>query len=179
MENVDIPRLSNGVRARADGKGDLWALKHRDLGASYYMNDFDGLIGQLGFVINGQERSFAEYCIGRDKPGMASQKRFAVVACFDRKNSPNALKTHYATLSRAFYCYVCQALGAVQPQPPRFFYVIGHSSPWQVSEVSIDSQEIISTDQLVDGDWMSFWNRFGLNKLRSSLQTWLDNDSLQ
>lgn len=164
-------RLSNGVRARADGKGDLWGLLHRteldNENHKFYMNDFDGLIGQLGFVVNGQERMFCEYCIADSKPHMPSKKQFATVALFDRKKSVNALDV--SAVSRAYYCDVCRKLGQAQVRPPKFFYVIGLKSPWEMSEVCITTEQITSTSIVHDGDWMQFWRASGLIELRELL----------
>ena len=80
-------RDSRGVRIRADGKGDGWARAHRQLGATFNMTDFDGLMGLVAFAANTGEKLFMEYVPDNYRNRLNLIRQFAIVAMFDRKAS--------------------------------------------------------------------------------------------
>lgn len=173
----DLERLANGVRARADGRGDGWANAHREqLWPDAYMQDLDGYFGLLTFAGNAGDRLFLEYVPDRDRaPDQA--REFAVVAVFDRKRSRHAAFAPRSALSRGFYAWLCRVIGTRQPVRPRFFYVTGaERPPWILHEVDVETEEPTGAPALIrstETDWKSVWCGVGLRDARDVLARWL------
>lgn len=174
----DSERLDNGVRKRADGKGDGWANAHRDvLGTKFLMQDVDGYFGFLVYGDNTGERLFLEYVpddyANRTKP----VRSFAIVAMFDRKTTMDAATSEENALSRAFYLWLCRTIGRAQPaeKQPRFYFVVGgQQPPWDMLELDILTGERIGDIvHLANADWPHIWETLGLAPLRRSLLAWL------
>lgn len=165
----------NGVKARADGQGELWANEHRaELGAQFNMNDIDGLIGLVGFAANTGNRLFVEYVPdGTFQDRFKSVRGFAVVALFDRKLSVEAAFGTSYRVSQAFYLYLCRSLSEHQPKPPKFFYVIGSRAPYTLIELDITTGDEIKRYYLEDNRWKDIWEATGLVELRKLLLAWI------
>jgi len=166
-------RNGNGVRIRADGKGDGWANAHRhELPERFHFNDFDGLIGKLTFAQNGQDTLFAEYVCDSYKNRDKTIRQFGYVALFDRKRSDFAANN--SVLSTAVYLDACRKLSFGQPFPCRFFYVIGpNDGPWILSEKDINTGDTLADSNLCDGEWEQLWMALGLTASRNALEKWL------
>jgi hypothetical protein len=173
---VPEQRDANGVRIRADGKGDGWAQAHRDeLGPTYNMSDLDGYVGLVGFAGNTGDRLFMEYVPDNYANKGKTVRRFATVALFDRKASRDYAFSEANAVSLAFYLDLCRRLGETQPKPPKFFFIIGRqATPWELVELDIQTGQIISEFTLQQGRWRVFWEAVGLVALRGELRTWID-----
>lgn len=169
-------RLGNGVKVRADGAGDGFALAHRDLGRGFHMHDIDALFGLEVFGANTGDRLFMEYEPDSYQNRLSLVRRFAVVALFDRKKSVDLARSSYTSLSAAFYLYLCRALGARQPKLPRFFFCCGdHEGPWRLLEIDAASgDEIGLAGPPVDGSNIAaVWRQIGLSALRAEMRSWV------
>ena len=166
-------RLENGVRARADGKGDPWSEAHRrELGSEYHMQDVDCLFGLTVFGHNTAERLFLEYAPDSWVNRVSKIRRFGVVALFDRKRSDGWAFSDANTLSTAFYLEICRRLGSEQPIAPRFFYVVGGDTPpWTLYELSITTGEQVGEPVVID-DWRKVWRALGLEDARRVVTEW-------
>lgn len=171
--------LENGVKARNDGKGDAWADSHRTLGRDFYMSDIDALFGTLVFGQNTAERLFMEYVPDHYTKRDAQTRDFAVVALFDRKRTREAAFDRFSKLSKDFYLWLCRLIASAQPNPPRFFYVIGGDKPpWEMIEIEIKSGKNLGERATVDGTpdgWRNAWLNLGLLGLRSELKRWIES----
>ncbi len=180
MQTIDALRVthSNGVRVRHDNGGDEWANEHRlELGNQFYLEDLDGFIGSFGFARNGQDTLFAEYQPDGYENRMKDIREFALVAMFDRKQTYRAAFGDGSKLTRAFYLSQCRRNAKCQPIAPKFFYVVGTESPWQMYELNIDNAEVSHQFQLERGNWHEIWKIAGLIDARRSLEIWLKNAS--
>lgn len=171
----DGERHSDGVRTRADGKGDGWAGYHREkLGNGWYMNDVDVLFGCEVWGKNTGEKLFAEYVPDDASNAKSAIRAFGMVAMFDRKRSESAMRHSRSHLSRKFYLWLCRCIASHQGMPPRFFYVIGGDNPpWSMYEVDIYSGQFVNDGDpcILHGDgWASLWERLGLRELRDELR---------
>lgn len=175
---MTAPTQEPTVRKRMDGRGDAWALAHREgLGPCFNMNDLDTVIGFMAYGINSSETLFAEYVPDAYANKGKMVRRFAVVALFDRKRSERAITA--SDVSTSFYLYLSRALGTQQPKPPRFFYVIGGDlPPWSMREVDINTgnlaSSIVTIKSLENQEWLAVWDRLGLLNLRRELRAFVD-----
>lgn len=169
-------RDSSGVRVRADGKGDAWAKAHRDqLGATFNMNDVDGLIGLVAFAANTGDRLFMEYVPDNYANRQSMVRQFATVALFDRKTSRDYALGESNRVALAWYLDLCRRLGQTQPKPPKFFLIIGRDTPpWQMIELDIETGAVISEHALTAHKWQQVWEQVGLAALRNELRRWID-----
>lgn len=173
---IDTLRVTNGngVRIRQDDQGDVWAKEHRDeLGNQFYMEDLDGFIGTFGFARNGQDTLFAEYQPDGYTNRLKEIRRFALVALFDRKQTRDTALNDKSILTRAFYLWQCRVHAQAQPIAPKFFYVIGKQSPWNLIELDINTAQVIHQYKLERGNWVEIWNLSGLVAARRELEKWL------
>ena len=172
----DAPLLGHtGVKVRKDGKGDAWALAHRDgLGRGFYMSDVDGIVGMMGFAANTGERLFIEYkFVGEYSSSVI--KQFATVAVFDRKWSRELAFAEGNQVSTAWYLDLCRRLGKTQSKPPRFFFVIGQDRPpWTMIELDIETGDVRQEEVLDGMNWKVVWRAVGLSSLREQLRQWID-----
>lgn len=167
-------KLANGVIPRRDGRGDGWALAHREkLSGAYLLTDVDGYFGAIYFDRNTSDQLFVEYV--DDQPTTERQRlirEVALVGLFDRKRSRDDTKSKEAVTQTALWLGLLRKLRVSQPSPPRFFYVIGPSAgPWEIVELGLsDGHEIRSLS--VDAESMpAIWERLGLTELRTSLRS--------
>lgn len=165
--------LPNGVKARADGAGDPWALDHRSLGRTFNMHDLDGLFGHIAFGQNTGERLFLEYAPDDYSNHAKVFRRFAIIAMFDRKSSRDWALNERNRLSTALYLWMCRTFGAIQPRNPKFFYVIGMDYPYAMVELNLDTAGFIGEYRLERDDWMSVWKATGLIEARLQLNRWI------
>jgi len=173
---VIIGRDEEGVRLRADGKGDGWALAHRKLGATFNMTDFDGLMGIVSFAANTGERLFLEYVPDNYSHRVNVIRQFAAVAMFDRKSTREYAFSDENRVSLAWHLDHCRKLGQTQPKPPKFFFVIGRDEPpWELVEVDIETGDVVSEMSLSAMNWRALWERAGLVALRNELRQWIDH----
>ena len=170
---------TNGVKPRADGKGDGWANAHREqLGPDYHCQDIDGYFGFCAWGANSGDRLFMEHVPDGFKNANNLIREYAVVALFDRKSTTSAARCDRNIKSTSFYLWLCRNLSMAQPFPVRFFWVIGKDNPpWMMQELSIETgeekEDMITLDK---PDWRSIWDTIGLTDLRNSLKKWLRED---
>ena len=169
-------RDNGGVRIRVDGKGDGWAKVHRDqLGATFNMNDVDGLIGMVAFAANTGDRLFMEYVPDNYANRLNTVRSFATVALFDRKTSREYALGESNRVALAWYLDLCRRLGQTQQKPPKFFLVIGRDAPpWQMVELNTNNGEVVSEHTLSASNWREVWEQVGLAALRNELRRWID-----
>jgi len=169
-------RDGNGVRRRVDGQGDGWAKAHRDgLGATFNMNDVDGLIGMVGFAANTGDRLFMEYVPNNYANRARLIRSFATVGLFDRKSSRDYALSQSNRVALSWYLDLCRRLGQTQPIPPKFFLVIGRDQPpWEMIELDIRTGDIAAEHTLTDMNWKEIWQQAGLVALRNELRRWID-----
>jgi len=178
-------RDRNGVKIRADGKGDAWARAHRNMGQCFNMHDVDGLIGIHAFAQNTGERLFIEYVPDHYKNRHSCIRKFAMVAMFDRKKTLNLAMIRDSnnkldnTLGTAFYLWLCRTCASNQPIPPRFFFVGGGDEPpWGMQELNIYTAEkignIIPIEDATGKGWRAIWDAIGLVTLRNEMKKWTE-----
>ena len=170
-------RDNAGVKVRADNKGDPWASAHRSLGPGFNMQDLDALFGYMAFGQNTGERLFLEYVPDNYVNRYNSVRNFGVVALFDRKASFAAMEHEENTVSKAFYLWLCRALGQCQPVAPKFFYVIGQDSPpWIIIEIALDTGLPTGKEAtlLSSSNWLPVWTVLGLVEHRDLIRQWID-----
>lgn len=169
-------RHDNGSRRRRDGAGDSWANEHRiELGRTYYLNDFDAFMGNIAFAKTGAEELFAEYVPDHYRNKGKVIRRFATVALFDRKKSMASVHGIINDVQLAYYLDLCRVIGQTQPYQPRFFFVVGQESPWQMVEVSTENGELSKTIHTYGkGEWNRVWEIAGLKAMRDRLRKWVE-----
>jgi hypothetical protein len=175
--STQINRSENGVKERADGKGDAWADSHRQLGATYNMSDLDAVMGVTAFAQNTGEKLFLEYVPDNYANRGKQIRSFAAVAMFDRKLSEHAIQ--YSDVSTSLYLWICRTLGEKQPVPPKFFYIIGgQAPPWRMIELDIETGEQIGQQHEMTKDnsieWKNLWVATGLHALREECRRFID-----
>ena len=171
-----IMRGDNGVKVRHDGRGDNWADQHRrSLRGRFLMQDMDAYAGFHAFAANTGEKFFLEYEPDKSNARTVSKRQLGFVALFDRKSNTKAMRDkNLSGLSRQVYAHICRTYRAAQPTAPKFFYIVGESSPWGMIEIDIDTlQEKSGIVELYEDDWMQIWDDFGLIELRNALQRWM------
>lgn len=170
-------RLSNGVRARADGMGDAWANQHRiQLPTSHYFQDIDAMFGAAFFGKNTAEQLFVEYEPNHFKHKESWVRDFGAVAFFDRKTSRNAAYADKNNVSVAWYLWLCRTVGRYQPIPPKFFFVFGDANPpWEMLEIDIETGRStgVSVQLGIDHSWSELWKQLGLTDIRNTLRDWV------
>lgn len=170
-------RMGNGVRIRRDGRGDAWANEHREaLGKKFYLNDIDAFFGLEVFGANTGDRLFLEYEPDNYENKFSAIRDFAMVAMFDRKSTEAAAFHESSLLSRGVYLWLCRVIADVQPQPPKFFYVIGREQPpWRMIQIDIYSGDRTGSPVEVDGQsFKQVWSQLGLTRLRNELRRHVD-----
>jgi hypothetical protein len=171
-------KFGNGVKRRADGKGDAWANAHRDaLGPGFPMNDVDGCFGFVAFGSNTGDRMFIEYVPDDYVNRFNVIREHAVIALFDRKATEELAFSDNNCVSLSLYLYQCRAFSAAQALPCRFFFCIGgQKPPWRMVEVNIETGERINGPDIIlkSANWRCIWDALGLIELRSNLRRFLD-----
>jgi hypothetical protein len=173
----DRTRLENGVKRRADGAGDAWAMAHRCLGTGHQMNDVDAIFGFEAFGANTGEKLFLEYEPDNYENRMEVIREHAVIALFDRKTTEGAAFGGNNRRSFSLYLHICRIIAASQAYPPRFFFCIGgQSPPWCLMEIDIKTGEHVKRrDTIIEttepADWRRIWDALGLNELRLKLRS--------
>lgn len=172
-------RDRNGVRYRADGKGDAWAIAHRSLGTGHQMHDVDALFGCHAFGMNTGEKLFLEYEPDHYENRSKVIRNFAVVAMFDRKTSEVAAFSSENRLSRALYLWQCRTFATRQSVQPKFFIVVGNQMPpWKMIELDIWTGERTGDPTLVNAqNFAEVWDALGLSGLRLELRKWISKYS--
>lgn len=169
-------RDNNGVKVRGDCGGDAWADAHRTaLGKGFYIQDVDAMFAASFFGMNTGEKLFLEYEPDHYENHGRLVRSFAVVAAFDRKANERAAFSSHNAVSTSLYLYQCRLYSLHQPEPARFFYVIGgQHPPWRMIELDINSGDRCGTEVSVDGrDWGRVWNALGLTRLRKELRQYI------
>lgn len=162
-------RMENGVKVRADGRGDAWANEHREaLGNNIYLQDLDALFGQMAFAQNTGDRLFLEYVPDDYSNRQNVVRKFQVVGMFDRKASLATATSKHNTVSTAFYLWLCRIIGEQQDVKPRFFYVFGKTAPWSMLELDIETGSEVGEPFTIN-DWRSLWSQLGLTEARRTL----------
>jgi len=173
-------RDASGVRIRADGKGDSWAQDHRQLGPTFNMTDFDAVLGLVAFAANTGEKLFMEYVPDnyQNRPNVIRQ--YANVAMFDRKTNREYAFGETNRVSLSWHLDHCRKIGASQPVPPKFFFVIGRDQPpWMLIELDIETGAVVAEHCLTAMNWREVWQAAGLTGLRDQLRRWIDPSAAQ
>lgn len=166
--------LTNGVKARKDGQGDLWAAQHREaLGPGFNMQDMDGFFGQVAFAANTGDKLFLEYVPDDYVNRVKFFRRFAVVAFFDRKSTMDWAMNERNRVSMAFYMWICRMIGEHQPIPCRFFIVTGGEGRWMMSELNTADGQVIGESRIEGMNWKAIWQTTGLTTAREQLRKWV------
>lgn len=163
------------TKPRFDGLGDPWAFAHREeLGNQFLMSDVDGLMGMVAFASNTGDRLFLEYVPDNYENREKRIRSLAVVAFFDRKASLSIARNTKNNICTSVYLHLARAVSAQQPNPARFFWMIGGSAPpWTMVELDINTGDEIGIQRTVDsGAWRSVWEAVGLVTLRNELYRW-------
>lgn len=173
---VQNERDEQGVRLRMDGGGDEWAAAHRKhAGRDCYMQDVDGLFGFSMYAHNTADKLWLEYIPDNYRNKTNVIRNFALVGVFDRKRSWEVAFNERSTLSRSVYLWLCRTVAERQPTPPRFFYVIGATAPWQMVEVNITSGVKVGDAMTLNGEgWEAMFKTLGIDQLRATLRDWID-----
>lgn len=168
-------RDANGVRVRVDGKGDGWARAHRQLGATFNMTDFDGVMGLVAFAANTGEKLFMEYVPDNYTNRLNLIRRYAVVAMFDRKATREYAFSDANRVSLSWHLDHCRKLAQTQPVAPKFLLVIGRDEPpWHLIELDINTGGTVGQHTLTAMNWRTVWEQAGLIDLRNQLRRWID-----
>ena len=168
-------RDENGVRVRADGKGDGWAKAHRSLGQTFNMTDFDGVMGLVAYASNTGDKLFMEYVPDNYANRFKRIRQFAYVAMFDRKTTRACAFGDANTVSLSVQLDHCRRLGQTQPHDPKFFFVVGRDAPpWELIELDIQTGEECGARTLASLDTRAVWEVVGLVDLRDALRRWID-----
>jgi len=163
-------RNNRGVKIRADGKGDSWAMEHRNqLGSRFYLQDFDCMFGFQAFGSNTGEKLFAEYVPDSYENRQNYIRDFCIIALFDRKRTESAAFNPANMVSTQLYLWVCNKLSVNMPVAARFFYVIGcEAPPWTMIEIDTSTGlEVGDRESLSNPDWKTIWDRLGLTEARN------------
>jgi len=167
------------AKPRFDGKGDGWALAHRNLGSEFHMHDLDAVVGEITFARNTGERLFLEYVPDNYVNHEQCVRDFALVAMFDRKSSKEFALGVNNSLSTALYLWICRKLSEDQPVAAKFFYVIGgQTPPWTMVELDIITGKPTGAEAVIHSvqreEWLKIWDALGLRRIRSQLRKWID-----
>lgn len=167
-------RNDNGVKIRSDGAGDGWADAHRsELPKCCHFGDFDGIVGKINFVQNGQEKLFVEYVCDPYVNAGKLIRKFGYLALFDRKANERVAFGSQGSLGTAVYLETCRRLSAGQPIPCRFFFVIGtNEGPWTIAELDTATGERLNSNEIIEGQWKDLWTSLGLWVGRQQLEKW-------
>jgi len=172
-------RLVNGVKARADGKGDPWANLHREgLGNEAYMQDVDAMVGLVAWSANTAERLFLEVVPDSYENRVNEVRNFAALAYFDRKRSLVHAMSEANRFSRQVYTWHCRMWAELQPEAPKFFFVIGgNEPPWEMWDVDIyNPQNVVLRGTVTNAkDFEPLWRAVGLFEKRQRLVQWVMN----
>lgn len=167
-------RDERGVRIRADGGGDAWALAHRNLGTGYHMHDIDTIFGFHAFGSNTGESLFQEYEPDNYDNRGSIIRSFAVIAMFDRKKTEYAAFSPENKLSLAFYLHQCRVHAKSQSHAPRFFLVIGgQTPPWEMIELNINDGLEVCRKTVTGQNMREVWDALGLSNLRLALRRFI------
>lgn len=166
--------MPNGVRSRADEKGDAWALAHRQLGPTFNMQDVDAVFGAIAFGANTGERLFLEYVPDNYCNRGMIIRSFKLVAMFDRKTSEQAAFRRENSVSLALYLWMCRELRGDSCLCPKFFVVIGSQKPpWRMVEIDIHNGERTGNEEEIKDatgpEFRRVWDTLGLIELRRSI----------
>lgn len=165
-------RQDNGVKVRADGKGDGWANEHREeLGHHFYMQDVDCAFGVMGFGHNTADALFLEFVPDDYRNRQKAIRTFGVVGFFDRKSSFGACTSTRNLLSKGVYLHMARCVAHQQSVAPKFFYVVGDNNPpWYMREVDIYTGEWAAPAvEVTSGEWKKVWEQLGLLELRNEI----------
>lgn len=174
LDLEQYPHDGKGVRIRADGGGDAWALAHRNLGKGYNMHDIDAIFGFHAFGSNTGERLFQEYEPDNYDNRGSIIRSFAIVAMFDRKATEQAAFSPENKLSLAFYLHQCRAHAKSQSHAPRFFLVIGTQvPPWEMIELNISDGSEVGRKSVTGQNMREVWDALGLSDLRLALRRFI------
>ena len=170
-------RNGNGVKNRFDGGGDSWAADHRThLPHTNYLADMDAFMGLAAFGRNGGDTLFLEYTPDDYQNRGKLIREFGLVAVFDRKKNLAAVGSSGSVLSTGFYLDLCRTYAASQPVAPRFFYVIGQESPYEMVEVCINTGDVVGSTVLMRDQsrgWSDAWAKLGLTDAHRQITKWL------
>ena len=163
-------RMRNGVKSRFDGGGDKWANEHRvRLWRDDYMQDIDAIFGMEIFGKNTADRLFAEYVPLGHEDHNRLQRRFGLVALFDRKISEFAAFHKGSKMSLDLYLWLCRIIGSTQSIDPKFFYVCGNNEmPWTMIEIDIHTGNRTGEPHVItcEQEWRRVWSALGIREIR-------------
>lgn len=173
MSNAPI-RPNELVRQQPGG--DAWALEHRELGSGLHMTDLDGHLSGALLADAPADRLFMEYACDAYANREKIVRGFAVIALFDRKETASAMESPANMRCLQFHCWLCRQLGRLQPEPPKFFYVIGKCAPWLMLEIDTSTGRPIKSYRYGVGRWRAVWGEAGLLRSREVLTKWLKGE---
>lgn len=155
------------VKPRLLAGGDGWANQHRTaLPNDFYLSDIDAAL-----ALDTEDKIFLGYVPDSWGNRHAPDRKFALVALFDRVRDEATAWRNSHSLASQLYRWLARTISEQQPYPVRFFYVCGDDSPpWEMIEVDIFSgQPTGFRCTLEAGDWRECWQAAGLYDLRREL----------